>query len=263
MRGGDLGVEVEFEPSVCVCHRAGVEHDPAATGEVLPARVIVMVDRSFAEIGDQRAVRVAHKPDRRPLASEVVGGVRGAGDPAGDRVRCASVSERDLVAARVGWEPDEPRELLGRELSVLPVKFGALTWQRQHVEREVPGDPAVVVAGEYERAALAHEIDDRHRVGGAEADDVAQAPDLIHARAVDRGENAPERRKVAVDVCDHGDAHRGSGCVGSSLRSWIAPGPYVTRRAGDPLVAVSPVRVVGRRCGPARRLRCLRAGCDQ
>lgn len=90
----------------------------------------------------------------------------------------------------------EPRELLGRELSVLPVKFGALAWQWQ-VEREVAGDPAVAVAGEHERAAFAHEVDDGHRVGGAEADDVAQAPDLIHARAVDRGgrARAPEGRR--------------------------------------------------------------------
>jgi hypothetical protein len=73
-----------------------------------------------------------------------------------------------------------------------------------------------VVAGERERAAFADEIGDVRGRGDAEADDVAQALDLIRARVVDRGDDALEHCKVAVDVGDHGDAHRqdaSSGCA--------------------------------------------------
>ena len=77
---------------------------------------------------------------------------------------------------------------------------------------------------EHERTALAHEINDGGRVVGAEADDVAQARDLIRARALDRCEHRLERCHVAVDVGGHGDAHRhdGSSDGGCSGAWWTS-----------------------------------------
>jgi hypothetical protein len=45
--------------------------------------------------------------------------------------------------------------------------------QREHVERETAGHPAVVVAGQRDRRALAHQLDDGSRLVAAETDNVA------------------------------------------------------------------------------------------
>jgi hypothetical protein len=45
--------------------------------------------------------------------------------------------------------------------------------QREHVERETAGHPAVVVARQRDRRALALQLDDGIRFAAAETDDVA------------------------------------------------------------------------------------------
>jgi hypothetical protein len=88
--------------------------------------LLVVVHVLLVEAGDQRAVRVADQADRGLLAGEVAGGVRGAGDPAGDRVLCASVPQLDVLAPLVRVQPCEPCVLLRGQLAALPLQFGAL-----------------------------------------------------------------------------------------------------------------------------------------
>lgn len=107
----------------------------------------------------------------------------------------------------VSGERGEPREPVAREDTLLPEQLRALARQGQHVERKLAGDPAVVVAGERESAAVTNEVDDLVGGGRAEPDAVAKAPNLIDPREVDRSKNAAERVEIAVDVSDHGDAH--------------------------------------------------------
>jgi hypothetical protein len=110
------------------------------------------------------------------------------------------VPELDVVSATLGGQRCEPRELLVGEHTVLPLQLRALAGQWQHAERELASDPAVVVAGERQCAAIADEVDDLGRRGRAEPDDVAQAPDLVGVGAVDLSENLAQRLDVAVDV---------------------------------------------------------------
>jgi len=65
----------------------------------------------------------------------------------------------------------------------------------------------VVVAGQADRAVALGELDAGVRLG-AVADQVAEAPDLVHARLVGRGQHGAEGRAVAVDVGGDRDAHR-------------------------------------------------------
>ncbi len=72
------------------------------------------------------------------------------------------------------------------------------------VEAERADDDEVVVAGEADGRALAHELAALVRPR-AVADHVAEAPDLVHARRIEHGF---ERMVVPVDVRENRDAHR-------------------------------------------------------
>ena len=66
-----------------------------------------------------------------------------------------------------------------------------------------------MVAGQAERASLADQLG--AGVGlGAVADDVAEAPDLVDLRLLDRVQAGLEGGQVGMDVGDHRDAHGGS-----------------------------------------------------
>src|ERR1700758_355422 len=108
---------------------------------------------------------------------------------------------------------------------VLRLQLRAWAGQWQHAERELASDPAVVVPGERECAAIANEVDDLGRRGRAEPDDVAQAPDLVGGRPIDRGVHAVRRVEVAVDVGDNSDAHQ---CLHiRDIKDWLLlPGGY-------------------------------------
>lgn len=55
------------------------------------------------------------------------------------------------------------------EHSVLPLQLRALAGNREHAERELASDPAVVVACERDRTATADEVDDLGRGACAES----------------------------------------------------------------------------------------------
>ena len=117
----------------------------------------------------------------------------------------AGVIEAETVVQLLGLELVEIGEVLVGQSLLGPARrqFGAAG---ELVERYVAAHGEVVVAGQAHIGALGGQL--AARVGlAAVADDVAQAPDPVHAFVVDRGEHGLQGRPIAVDVRDDGDAH--------------------------------------------------------
>jgi len=77
----------------------------------------------------------------------------------------------------------------------------------EHVDVDHAGHDQVVVSRQADGRALVDDLHAPHGVG-AVADDVAEAPDLVHLDGVDRLEHRLERLDVPVHVRDDGHLHR-------------------------------------------------------
>src|SRR5581483_170695 len=165
---------LEEDPGhVRVAEEAGAEGIHVALEDV--ERGLLVVD--VVEVRDGRAVRE---------------------EPAAERVRVGEPAEVLPALALL------PLAAALLRLHALPRPESGPGGEALEVARDPEGDRLVVVALDHEVERAARDVDDGVRVGPV-ADHVAEADDLLHALALDVGEDGLERLEVRVEVGDEGD----------------------------------------------------------
>src|SRR4051794_15098467 len=155
---------------------------------------------------------MAHGPDPRLHELHALVGLPGREHVLPDRVARRGVVEPEVVAVVHRVEVLQVRHGLLADVVAGP-EGGHGRAAGEVGDVDAAGDDQIVVARQADRAVLAGELDAFLRLG-AVADEVAQAPDLLHALALGVLEDGLEGRKVPVDIRDERDpARHGLGCL--------------------------------------------------
>ena len=114
-----------------------------------------------------------------------------------DWVADAAVEHLHALAPAAGHARAERRDLILREDGARPLG-GVAGVVGEHVDVDDPGHNEVVVPGQADGGSLVDHLHAPHGVG-AVADDVAEAPDLVHLHGID----SLEHRLKCLDVPVH------------------------------------------------------------